>query len=513
MSALSLVHIPEPLLEFRFGQKLVYPRDGLFLYGPVDGGRPEVHYGAIGTPAGLARLERFTGMVAGFLPPPPLRKGARLIEPQHVAYPGFGAAFNTPWLVKPRTAVATIDGEALVKSLHIANRNEAIKAAVDIYVTPLITAASRIEDPPTFWFVVIPEEVYELGRPLSKVPVPKRIQGSVRMTHGEALKLEEQHTLFGIEEAEAEVYKYATHFRRQLKARLLNDKIVTQIVRETTIAPGDFLKSNGQPKRRVEDPATIAWKLSTGAYYKDGGRPWHLADVRPGVCYVGLAYKRRNPTGDDRFAVCAAQMFLSSGEGVVFRGALGPWYRADSKQYHLDEDAARNLVAMVIKEYREQHHDQPPAELFLHAKSSFTDEEWNGFKSGAPPETNMVGVQIADAKDNMKLFRPRNYPILRGSALLLDDDQAFLWTAGYVPRLDTYLGPETPNPLLVRRQQGDCAFDTILRDVMGLTKINFNSCLHNDRLPVTIRFADAVGEIMLAAPQTGEPRLPFKFYI
>jgi hypothetical protein len=55
--------------------------------------------------------------------------------------------------------------------------------------------------------------------------------------------------------------------------------------------------------------------------------------------------------------------------------------------------------------------------------------------------------------------------------------------------------------------------EALLRDVMGLTKINFNSCLHNDRLPVTIRFADAVGEIMLAAPQTGEPRLPFKFYI
>ena len=77
--------------------------------------------------------------------------------------------------------------------------------------------------------------------------------------------------------------------------------------------------------------------------------------MRPGVCYVGLAYKRRDPTSDDRFAVCAAQMFLSSGEGVVFRGALGPWYRADSKQYHLDEQAARNLVAMVIKEYRDQH--------------------------------------------------------------------------------------------------------------------------------------------------------------
>lgn len=288
-------------------------------------------------------------MVAGFIGPPPPRRGAKLIEAQHVAFPGFSATYNSIWPTKPRT-VTTIDGEALSKALHIANRNEAVKAAVDLYVNPLIAAASRVEDPPTFWFVVIPEEVYELGRPLSKIPVLERVQGAVRMTKDEALRLEDQHTLFELEEAEAEVYKYTTHFRRQLKARLLNDKIVTQIVRETTLAPMDFLKSNGQPRRRVEDPATIAWKLTTGAYYKHGGRPWQLADVRPGVCYVGLAYKRRELTSDDRFAVCAAQMFLSSGEGVVFRGALGPWYRSDSKQFHLDEPAACSLVAMVIKQ-------------------------------------------------------------------------------------------------------------------------------------------------------------------
>lgn len=69
-----IVHVEEPLLEFRFGQKLVYPRDGLFLYGPVDGGRPAVNYGAIGTPAGLARLERWTQALGGFMPPPAPRK-------------------------------------------------------------------------------------------------------------------------------------------------------------------------------------------------------------------------------------------------------------------------------------------------------------------------------------------------------------------------------------------------------------------------------------------------------
>jgi hypothetical protein len=101
-------------------------------------------------------------------------------------------------------------------------------------------------------------------------------------------------------------------------------------------------------------------------------------------------------------------------------------------------------VKMVIDEYRGQHNNEPPAELFVHAKSSFTDEEWKGFTTGAPPQTNVVGVQIADGKDNLKLFRPGKYPVVRGSALLTGDDQAFLWTAGYVPRLDTYIGPETP---------------------------------------------------------------------
>jgi hypothetical protein len=513
MTELNLIHLPEPELEFKYGQTLVYPRDGLFLYGPVDGGRPEIHYGAIGTPEGIARLERWSKSVEGFIDVPPPRKGARPIEPQHVPFPGFAAAYSAPWPVKPRTVINTISAAALHDALRITNRNEAIKAAVDLYVDALIARCDRMEDPPSFWFVVIPEEVFDLGRPLSKVPLPEKIQGRVRMTKAAAMKLEDEPTLFGLEEAEADVYKYATHFRRQLKARLLAPKIVTQIIRETTLTPDDFLKSNGQRKRRLEDPATVAWKLSAGAYYKAGGKPWQLSGVRPGVCYVGLAYKKRDPTSNDRFACCAAQMFLSSGEGVVFRGALGPWYRSDSKQFHLDEPAAKRLVEMVVQEYREQHDNNPPTELFLHAKSFFADEEWKGFVSGAPPETNVVGVQISDAKEALKLFRPGKYPVVRGTALMLSDNEAYLWTSGYAPRLDTYIGPETPNPLLIKRQRGNCLLRTVLEDVMGLTKINFNSCLHNDRLPVTIRFADAVGEVILAAPQTSEPKLAFKFYI
>jgi hypothetical protein len=75
------------------------------------------------------------------------------------------------------------------------------------------------------------------------------------------------------------------------------------------------------------------------------------------------------------------------------------------------------------------------------------------------------------------------------------------------------MGPETPNPIMVRVQRGVCDLRVVLSDVMGLTKINFNSCLFNDRMPVTIRFANEVGDVLISAPMDGEPRLPFKYYI
>lgn len=513
MKELDILHVAEPSLEFRYGQRLDYPRDGLLLYGPVDGGRQRVKYGVIGTVDGVKRLEQWAEIIANYIAPPARRPHARAIEPQHVPFPGFAQSYNTEWPTRAIARITSIDHDLLSRTLRIANRNEAIKAAVDMYVEPLVAQASRLEDPPNFWFVVIPEEVYEFGRPQSRISMRDRVEGHVRMTKAQAKRFTTQPTFFPSDKDEADVYQYATHFRRQLKARLLEHKIVTQIVRETTLSPFDFLNSRGTPKRRIEDPASVAWKLTTSAYYKDGGKPWQLANVRPGVCYVGLAYKRLDPTGDDGFACCAAQMFLSSGEGVVFRGALGPWFRADSKQFHLDAPAAKALLEVVIREYRDKHDGKAPRQLFIHAKSSFQDEEWRGFLASAPPETSVVGVQIADARDSLKLFRPAKYPVLRGTALVYQDNEAFLWTSGYVPRLDTYIGPETPNPLVVRVQKGTCPLEQVLSDVMGLTKINFNSCLHNDRLPVTIRFADAVGDVILAAPQTGEPKLPFKFYV
>lgn len=404
-------HFEEPLLEFRYGQELVFPRDGLFLFGPVDSTESlrSIKYGAIGTEEGVLRLQQWAASVSGWISEPPRRPGAKAVEPHHVPFPGLAEAFHCEWPATPSNTIDDILPEEIDRALRIDNRHEAIKSLVDLFVDRLTQECARIEDAPAFWFVVVPESVYRFGRPESP-RLPERTPGRVAMSKQRAGRLAHQPSLFEADNEEAETYRYVPDFRRQLKARLLDEKIVTQIVRETTLTPDQFVTPSGHPLRRLEDPATVAWKLGTAAYYKAGGKPWQLARVRDGVCYVGLSYKRADAVNSERNACCAAQMFLSNGDGVVFRGALGPWYQPDRRQFHLDAAAAGKLAAMVVSEYS-RIHGHPPRELFLHAQAAFSDEEWQGFVDGTGSSTELVGVQIRGGAAELKLFpRGRGQP-------------------------------------------------------------------------------------------------------
>jgi hypothetical protein len=49
---------------------------------------------------------------------------------------------------------------------------------------------------------------------------------------------------------------------------------------------------------------------------------------------------------------------------------------------------------------------------------------------------------------------------------------------------------------------------------MALTKLNYNACLFADGSPITLKFANAVGEVLTAGPSpAGGAPLPFMYYI
>ena len=206
-------------------------------------------------------------------------------------------------------------------------------------------------------------------------------------------------------------------------------------------------------------------------------------------------------------------MFLDSGDGVVFRGAVGPWLTSTKDDFHLPKEKAKSLMAMVVDAYRKNHGGAAPKELFIHGKTRFSAEEWDGFKETVPPETNVVCVRIRQ-DSGMKLYRHATTNIARGVGWVKSQWMAYLWTKGFVPRLQTYAGREVPNPLSIEVCRGEADIEQVMADVLALTKLNYNACIYGDGVPVTLRFADAVGEILTAAPRKGElPPLPFRYYI
>ena len=67
---------------------------------------------------------------------------------------------------------------------------------------------------------------------------------------------------------------------------------------------------------------------------------------------------------------------------------------------------------------------------------------------------------------------------------------------------------------LVEVNRGDADLKTVMTDVLALTKLNYNACDYASGLPVTLKFADRVGEILTASPRGMQaPPLPFRFYI
>lgn len=154
-----------------------------------------------------------------------------------------------------------------------------------------------------------------------------------------------------------------------------------------------------------------------------GGLHWKLGDVRDGVCYLGLVYKKIESDSKNKNACCAAQMFLDSGNGMVFRGNVVPWWNPKSGEFHLSEQDAFEIISQSLESYFSRFNSYPN-EIFIHARTYFDDAEWSGFEEA-----------------------------VKGKSPL-----------------------ETPNPVEISITRGDADIDVVCKDILSLTKLNYNAC-------------------------------------
>ena len=504
-----LLYFREPTLKFGYNQAVEDPHDGLTLFGPLDRGRLfGIRTGVVGSAMGLQRFRNWLKSIQSPIYPPNIMD--TIYRP---IFPGFEAVFGIPWSPEPVVEL-TINSTELAETLREKDRHQRVYRTVALFEKAILDARREEENAVDIWFVMVPPELERACRPKSYVASEIAVHDPALMTFKQAQGFLGAPALFNEINEDTVPFTYEPDFHNQLKARLLLKTPPIQVLQETTVAPHEFLKANGKPLRRVDAPSTIAWNLCSTAYYKASGRPWKLGKVRSGVCYLGLVFKRDDRTGDPKNACCAAQMFLDSGDGVVFKGAVGPWYTGKRGEFHLSKEAAKTVAELAIKSYRDRQPNRTaPRELFVHGKTRINDDEWAGFTEAAGATTKINAIRIREAFD-LKLYSRLDYPIPRGTAYIQSFNQAYLWTIGFVPRLQTYLGKEVPNPLFIERTRGDASIVRVIQDVLALTKLNYNACIFGDGQPVTLKFADAVGEILTAGPLGVEPPpLPFKHYI
>jgi hypothetical protein len=515
----------EPLLQFGYGQTAEDPHDGLSLFGPAELRSQMPDNIVIGTAKGVQLWKEWC--VA-------LNAPAACLDPaRHRAwppYPGFDVAFGAIWPNPIRSLL--LNAEMLSDASRKADKFDRAYAVANFYIETL-ARLSKLDTRPALAICVVPDEVYEYCRPNSSVPFDRRsdvarTKDEVKFLRqalddresGQLRMFDEVPSVTAILEQmdEFEQARYLSpDFRRQLKARMMEHELPVQIIKESTLSITTQVR-NGEPG--TNPLSDRLWNFGTAIFYKCGAKPWKTPWAREGVCYVGLAYK---VTEDGRNACCAAQMFLDSGDGVVFVGEFGPWYSRERGEFHLPPEKAEALLRGTIETYK-QEDGRPLTEIFLHATSGIEPEEYEGFRRACPPGVNLVAIRVRQDRGGMRLFRydenqnvskRGQHPVQRGVFWQRSAFHGLLFTNGFKPRLATYDGFEVPVPLSITLQHGDGDLVQIAKDILGLTKLNYNSCQLGEGRPITVKYSDRVGEILLANP--GVPpekwRHNFKYYV
>ncbi len=300
------------------------------------------------------------------------------------------------------------------------------------------------------------------------------------------------------------------NFRRAIKARAMRWGIPIQLVRRGTIL------GKGAD---IQEKATRAWNFCTAMYYKADGIPWRSMSVEQDTCYVGISFFVYSDKGKVTIRSSVAQAFDLLGQGLVVRGDPFEWDEENlGRTPHLRTNDARQLISTTLNRY-EQIRGVPPRRVVVHKESRYWGPEHDGFDELGGLHTGIADVFPRSEVDlvtlnqsDVRMFREGKYPPARGTFLTLDGDLSLLYTAGYIPFMETYPGTYPPSPWQVTEHHGGSSHKQLMRDVLELTKMNVNNCAYADGVPITLSFAKKIGEIMKHA-EDQEIQTHYKFYM
>lgn len=475
--------LEEPELEFGDGGRDIDPRHGLLRHGPL---QPilgdKISIGVVGTSETVEGFERWMErLIAGI--PAKSTKQPNLFPP----FPGLGNdnPFRCRFEVNP-SARRVLPLRDIGKITTIRKHADATKEAADLF-TDQAQAMLESSDKPDVIVAALPFDLI------------------MRVVNDAASGAGEDDDEFGGDDSTLD-------FRDLLKAQTLHLQKPTQIVWPTLWDDNARIpRKLKQTMRKVQDPATRAWNLLNALFYKAGRAPWRLPrpEDQMKTSYVGIGFYR--DLSGQRLLTSTAQMFDERGKGLILRGGRARIDKGDRHPY-LDREDAYDLLRRSLKAYFDQH-GHYPARLVIFKTSRFETREAEGFQE-ALAEAHVRYNDLVWVSENspVTLYREGDYPPLRGTTIGLGADTV-LFTRGSVPVYRTYPGMRVPSPLLLRPHVHDTPMTDIARDVLALSKMNWNSTQFDGALPIPIRAARQVGKVLKHVPAGQREATEYPFYM
>jgi hypothetical protein len=457
-------YLPEPLLVFGSNGKHVDPKEGIARFGPHSYGSPRhpgvIRVGVIGSGATIESAQRWFIRLTGGVPG----------DARHPEFPGF--ALDRGFYSELRLAESSVElvsqGE-LDELDRIRSARERFEHGLDLLDAKVSLLAER-DRPPDYIVVALPPRLYQRCRVVD-------YHGGSGLVHRD--------------------------LRRAFKARVMRHRIPTQFLRQSV--------ADGLDK---DHPSKIAWNFATALYFKAGGVPWAPTELPPATCFIGVSFFRPIEAGDNTVHASLVQAFDEHGEGLVLRGREFAWdpRQRGTKSPHLSADQAAELTLLALDHYQREL-KQAPRHVVVHKSSRYWEEERTGFREVLRSRVSSFDLLALEPQSDVRLFTTSKYPPLRGTWFRADDLD-YLYTTGFLADLGEYHSMGVPAPIRISDHVGqDTTRAQLLRQLLVLSKMNWNSARLGGLLPVTLRFARMFGDIMKEVPLDREPLPQFKFYI
>jgi hypothetical protein len=503
-------YIEEPDLMFGGHKEEKDPRIGLRYHGPYFYSTEQiplsqVRIGIVGTGATIDIAKQVIGK---------LKTPVNSTEPNkwlYPDYPGFTMAsmIKCDFITSPNWE-APIKEHEVKMVIEIADSvNRRIASAANLFAEKVHTISLE-DNKPDVVLCLLPFVIEEYCGISERTRGAKRPKFTQVERLRAAFKAQGQKLLdeFGADMAEGgqTVDDTGLDLHNALKGKVMRFGIPVQVLRESSAL--GFLHWGEPSVKLTQEPATFAWNLATAIYYKANGKPWRLAKLSTDTCYVGVSFFRdlRNP--DPNMRTSMAQVFTTNGEGIVLRGddvVIDEVYR----EPHMSLRQSSQLMQEALRVYRAKS-NREPTRVAIHKTTLFSQDEEAGFNEAVGPLARDF-VTISP-RHRFRFVRVGQYPVLRGTVIYLADNKCLLYTTGYTPRLRTYPGAHIPQPLLVTHH-GDSEISRVCREIMGLTKLNWNSTAFATYLPITLEFSQKVGKVLSELPEERPLQDHYRFYM